>query len=82
MKPFLLLSTRPEDAASQGEFEAIVRFGGLREDEVVQYRVEAEPLPVVDLADYAGVFLGGGPSTRATIRSHLSSSGSRPTSSG
>lgn len=61
MKPFLLLSTRPEDDAAEGEYEAILRFGGLTPDELVQVRVEAEPLPELDLADYSGVILGGGP---------------------
>ncbi|MDO5677520.1 MAG: glutamine amidotransferase [Propionibacteriaceae bacterium] len=61
MKPFLLLSTRPEDDAAEGEREAVVRLSGLTDDDVVQYRVEQEPLPELDLDDYAGVFLGGGP---------------------
>lgn len=61
MKPFLLLSTRPEDAASANERDAILRLGGLLDNELVQHRVEAAPLGHVDLDDYAGVFLGGGP---------------------
>ena len=61
MKPFLLLSTRPEDAAANGEREAIARLGGLSEGGLVQFRVEAAPLPLIDLDEYAGVFLGGGP---------------------
>ncbi|GAA4888762.1 glutamine amidotransferase [Tessaracoccus lubricantis] len=61
MRPFLLLSTRPEDDAAEGEREAVVRLGGLADDDVVQLRVEAEPLPELDLDDYAGIFLGGGP---------------------
>lgn len=61
MKPFLLLSTRPEDDASEGEREAVVRLAGLTDGDVVQYRVEAEPLPELNLDRFAGVFLGGGP---------------------
>lgn len=61
MKPFLLLSTRPEDAAAESEREAIVRLGALRPDELVQLRLEAGPMGSVDLGDYQGVFLGGGP---------------------
>lgn len=61
MKPFLLLSTRPEDLAAAGERDAVARFGGLASDEVVQLRVESEPLPEVVLDDYSGVLLGGGP---------------------
>lgn len=61
MLPFLLLSTRPEDDAAEGERAAIVRLAGLRDDELIQHRVEAAPLGPIDLDDYAGVFLGGGP---------------------
>lgn len=61
MKPFLLLSTRPEDAAAEGEREAVVRLSGLTDEDVVQIRVEEAPLPRVDLDKFAGVFLGGGP---------------------
>ncbi|MHA6511628.1 glutamine amidotransferase [Tessaracoccus sp. Z1128] len=61
MKPFLLLSTRPEDDAAAGELEAVARLAGLAADDVVQVRVEAAPAPVVDLDSYSGVFLGGGP---------------------
>lgn len=61
MKPFLLLSTRPEDDAAEGEREAVVRLSGLTDADLVQLRVEAEPLPELNLDDYAGIFLGGGP---------------------
>lgn len=61
MKPFLLLSTRPEDEAALGERDAIIEFAGLSPTDLVQLRVEAEPLPPIRLGNYAGVFLGGGP---------------------
>ena len=61
MKPFLLLSTRAEDIAADGEYEALLKFGGLSADELVQIRVEQGPLPELDLSEYSGVFLGGGP---------------------
>lgn len=61
MKPFLLLSTRPEDDAAEGEREAVVRLSGLSDNDVVQFRVEEEALPELNLDEYAGVFLGGGP---------------------
>lgn len=61
MKPFLLLSTRPEDDAAEGERGALVRLAGLADDDVVQVRVEQGPMPEIDLDDYSGVFLGGGP---------------------
>lgn len=61
MKPFALLSTRPEDDAAEGEREAVVRLSGLQPEELIQFRVEAAPLPRLNLDDYAGIFLGGGP---------------------
>lgn len=61
MKPFLLLSTRPEDGAAEGERTAVATFGGLADDEIRQIRVEAGPLGDVDLDDWSGIILGGGP---------------------
>ncbi|MBX9244378.1 glutamine amidotransferase [Actinotalea ferrariae] len=62
MKPFLLLSTRADDAAADGELEAIARFGGLDpEREIRRVRLEAGPLPPVDLDDWSGVVVGGSP---------------------
>ena len=60
-KPFLLLSTRPEDDAVVGERAAILAKAGLEEAELAQHRVERFPLPDLDLGDFAGVLLGGGP---------------------
>ncbi len=61
MKPFLLLSCRPEDAAAEGERLAVLAHSGLRDDQLHQIRVEQEPLPILDLGNYSGVLLGGGP---------------------
>lgn len=61
MKPFLLLATRSDDAAAQGEFDAIRRFGGLEEHELHRIRLEAGPMPAVDLDDYSGIIVGGSP---------------------
>ena len=61
MRPYLLLSTRPEDEAAHGEHEAVARFAGLDRDQLHQGRVEAAPLPALDLAEYSGIILGGGP---------------------
>ena len=41
MKPFVLLATRPEDAAADGEYEAMLRFGGLSAEQLVRVRLEA-----------------------------------------
>lgn len=58
---FLLISTRPEVEAADGEREAVVRLAGLRDDEVHQIRLDAAPLGEIDLDAYDGVLLGGGP---------------------
>ena len=61
MRPFLLLSSRPEDVAADEEYAAFLRFTGLPPDRLRRVRMEAGPLPDLDLDDYAGVFAGGGP---------------------
>jgi len=62
MKPFLLLQLRPEDEAADGEFEAILEKGGLEPSRAHRIRLEREPIPAdIDLDDYAGVIVGGGP---------------------
>jgi GMP synthase (glutamine-hydrolysing) len=61
VKRFLLIGTRPEDAAADGELEAVLRFGGLDERDLVRIRLEAAPMPALDLDDYAGVIVGGSP---------------------
>lgn len=61
MKPFLFLGIRPEDLAADGEYDAFVRFAGLDESDVRRVRLEQETLPPLDLADWSGIVLGGGP---------------------
>ncbi len=61
MKPFLLLASRPEDVAADAEYEAFLRIGGLAERDLRRVRLEAGPMPPIDLDDYAGVIVGGGP---------------------
>ncbi|MGY2064944.1 glutamine amidotransferase [Blastococcus sp. SYSU DS0619] len=61
MKPFLLLSSRPEDEAADQEHSAFLRCTALPAARLHRIRLEAAPLPALDLDDYAGVFLGGGP---------------------
>ena len=61
MRPFLLLSSRAEDVAVDGEYEAFLRFSGLPRDRLHAVRMEAAPLPPLRLEDYAGVFVGGSP---------------------
>lgn len=61
MKPFLLLATRAEDVPADEEYALFLRFTGLSADELVRVRMEAGPLGDVNLDDYSGVFVGGGP---------------------
>lgn len=60
-KPFLIVQLRPEDETADSEFAAILRYGGLSDDEVVRARVEHTGLPPVDLDDYAAIIVGGSP---------------------
>jgi GMP synthase (glutamine-hydrolysing) len=62
MKPFLILQLRPLDAACENELQAIVKYGGLKENEYRQIRMEREGVPKLDLKDYSGIIIGGGPS--------------------
>jgi GMP synthase (glutamine-hydrolysing) len=63
VKPFVLVATRPEDRAADDEYEAILRFGGLAPDELRRIRLEAGPLPPIDLDEVSGVIVGGSPFT-------------------
>lgn len=61
MKPFLLLAHRTVDRAADDEYAAMLRFSGLEESTLRRVRMEQGPLGPIDLDDYSGVILGGGP---------------------
>ncbi|NHX27763.1 glutamine amidotransferase, partial [Escherichia coli] len=62
MKPFLILQLRPEAEASDDEFQAFLRKGGLTEADTRRIRLEREDIPAdLNLDDYSGVIVGGGP---------------------
>ena len=61
MKPFLLLATRAEDVPADEEYALFLRYTGLAEHELVRVRMEAGPLGPVDLDEWSGIFVGGGP---------------------
>jgi GMP synthase (glutamine-hydrolysing) len=61
MKPFLFLGTRAEDAAADSEYAAVLRCSGLDESDVRRVRLERDELGDVDLDDWSGIVLGGGP---------------------
>lgn len=62
MKPFLILQLRPETDAADGEFAAILDKCDLSEDRTHRIRLDKQDLaPQLDVTDYAGVIVGGGP---------------------
>jgi GMP synthase (glutamine-hydrolysing) len=61
VRPFLLLASRAEDVAADDEYAAFLRLTGLAEHELRRVRMEAGPLPDLDLDGYSGIILGGGP---------------------
>jgi GMP synthase (glutamine-hydrolysing) len=63
VKPFLLLAVRADDAAADNEYESFLACAGLRERDLRRCRLEQRPLGNVDLQDWSGIFLGGGPFT-------------------
>src|SRR3954468_1637944 len=80
VRPFLLLSSRPEDEAADGEYAAFLRFSGLFPEQLHRVRMEAAPLPKIRLDDWSGIFLGGGPlnssdapETKSTVQRRVES---------
>lgn len=62
MKRFLILQLRPETDAADGEFAAILDKCALSEDRSHRIRLDQQDLPDgLDVSDYAGVIVGGGP---------------------
>lgn len=60
-RPFLLLSTRPEDAAASEELHSFCAKMRVPEEAIEQRRLEQRPLGEVDLDAYSGLLLGGSP---------------------
>lgn len=60
-KPFLILQLRPEDQTSDSEFEAILKYGALKRNEVERIRIEKNGIPDLDLSCYAAIIVGGSP---------------------
>ena len=61
MKPFLLLSHRPEDIEAERELVDVARFGRIGVSDIEQRRLEQVELGHLDLSRYSGIFVGGGP---------------------
>lgn len=71
-RPFLVIQLRPEHETADSEFEAILRYGGLRASEVVRARAERTGLPEIDLVEYAGIIVGGSPFDMSWPQEHKS----------
>jgi GMP synthase (glutamine-hydrolysing) len=61
VEPFLLLSIRADDAAADNEYESFLTLAGLGEDELRRVRLDRQSLGDVDLRDWSGIWIGGGP---------------------
>lgn len=70
MKPFVLLATRAEDRAADDEYEAVLRFGGLSPAQLRRVRLEAGPMPPIDLDGVSGIVVGGSPFTTSDPPEH------------
>jgi GMP synthase (glutamine-hydrolysing) len=61
VKPFLLLASRDDDEAADDEVAGFLAAGGLAPHQLVRLRLEAAPMPPIDLDDYSGIIVGGSP---------------------
>ncbi len=61
VKPFLLLGVRPEDVAADDEYDAMLRTAGLDESQLRRVRLDQRPLGELQLDQWSGIILGGGP---------------------
>ena len=59
MKPFLLVSTRPEDEAIEAEYRAFRTTSGLAVEDLEQVRLDMMGLPDIDVRRYSGVIVAG-----------------------
>jgi GMP synthase (glutamine-hydrolysing) len=60
-KPFLMLAVRADDAAADNEYASFLALSGLADGELRRVRLERRPLGPIDLRDWSGILLGGGP---------------------
>ncbi|MDR6198712.1 GMP synthase (glutamine-hydrolyzing) [Microbacterium sp. SORGH_AS428] len=61
MRPFVLLATRAEDGPADEEYALMLRHSGLTPAQLRRVRLEAEPMPRLDLDELSGIIVGGGP---------------------
>lgn len=72
MKPFLLISTRPEEEALVSEYQAYLKASGLSREELELAEFDLIGLPPIDLNRYQGVFVAGSPYGNATVEGRTS----------
>jgi len=60
-KPFLIIQLRPEDDTSDSEYQAILKYGGLDENQSCRLRIEETGIPELSLGDYSAIIVGGSP---------------------
>jgi len=61
VQPFLLLSVRADDAAADNEYASFVHLAGLEERDLRRVRLDQRALGDIDLREWSGIWLGGGP---------------------
>ena len=61
VQPILLLSIRADDAAADNEYESFQTLAGLGERDLRRIRLDQQPLGDIDLRDWSGIWVGGGP---------------------
>jgi GMP synthase (glutamine-hydrolysing) len=61
VEPFLLLSIRADDAAADNEYESFLALSGLGEGDLRRVRLDRRALGDIDLRDWSGIWVGGGP---------------------
>jgi GMP synthase (glutamine-hydrolysing) len=61
VEPFLLLSIRADDSVADNEYESFRTLAGLAESELRRVRLDQRALGDVDLRDWSGIWVGGGP---------------------
>jgi GMP synthase (glutamine-hydrolysing) len=61
VEPILMLSIRADDAAADNEYESFLKLAGLGEDELRRFRLDQRALGDIDLRDWSGIWVGGGP---------------------
>jgi len=61
VEPFLLLSIRADDAAADNEYESFQTLAGLTEAELRRVRLDRRARGDIDLRDWSGIWVGGGP---------------------